>query len=97
MVTTTNIEHFVPLKTLGDSFDSCIVEITKDKRVIYSANLIVNTLYDEIVQWNKEHLSNENPEEEDHLMLAIEHYYHTIECLTVNKGIEFTELDIMTL
>ena len=94
---TDNTEHFV---LSGDSlkgFDSCIVGITEDKKVMYSANLIVNLLYDEIVQWNKEYLSSENPEEEDHLMLAIEHYYHTVECLTVNKGIEFTELDITTL
>ena len=80
-----------------ETYNSCIVGVTEDKRVIYSANLIVNVLYNKIVQENKESHSYDHSKEADYLTTAIEHYYHNIEGSFVKKGIHLNELDLTEL
>ena len=80
-----------------ETYNSCIVGVAEDKRAIYSANLIVNVLYNEIVQEKKESHSYDSSKEADYLTTAIEHYYHNIEGSFVKKGIHLNELDLTEL
>lgn len=80
-----------------ETYNSCIVGISEDKRAIYSANLIVNVLYDLIVQENKENRSYDHSKEVDYLTTAIEHYYHNIEGSFMKNSIHLNELDLTEL
>jgi hypothetical protein len=80
-----------------ETYNSCIVGVSEDKRAIYSANLIVNVLYNEIVQEKKDSHSYDSSKEADYLTTAIEHYYHNIEGSFMNNCIHLNALDLTEL
>lgn len=83
-----------------ETYDCCIIGITNDKRAIYSANKVVEIIHKDMVQFYKENpdqLFETDGEEEDLLMMSIEHYYYNVEGAYFEKGPHFTDLDYENL